>query len=130
MGLVKRSRIEKRRERILETEDERLKGERLQSWQEEILNMSMEEFNLMEKDEFMWIEEPQESEDEIPITQSQMRMLEKVLGDDFYIGDEEVRDVLQSVLDLGFYFERDKVILNLARECYLKGRNWIKKNNG
>ena len=114
----------------METEEERLKGERLQSWQEEILNMSMEEFNLMEKDEFMWIEEPQESEDEIPITQSQMRMLEKVLGDDFYIGDEEVRDVLQSVLDLGFYFERDKVILNLARECYLKGRNWIKKNNG
>ena len=114
----------------METEEERLKGERLQEWQEEILNMSMEEFNLMEKDEFMWIEEPQESEDEIPITQSQMRMLEKVLGDDFYIGDEEVRDVLQSVLDLGFYFERDKEVLNLARECYLKGRNWIKKNNG
>ena len=128
MGLVKRSRIKKRRKRILETEEERLRGERLQSWQEEILNMSMEEFNLMEKDEFMWIEEPQESEDEIPITQSQMRMLERVLGDDFYIGDEEVRDVLQSVLDLGFYFERDKEVLNLARECYLKGRNWIKKN--
>lgn len=114
----------------METEEERLKGERLQSWQEEILNMSMEEFNLMEKDEFMWIEEPQESEDEIPITQSQMRMLERVLGDDFYIGDEEVRDVLQSVLDLGFYFERDKEVLNLARECYLKGRNWIKKKHG
>ena len=114
----------------METEEERLKGERLQEWQEEILNMSMEEFNLMEKDEFMWIEEPQPSEDEIPITQSQMRMLEKVLGDDFYIGDEEVRDTLNSVLDLGFYFERDKEVLNLARECYLKGRNWIKKNNG
>ena len=112
----------------METEEERLKGERLQEWQEEILNMSMEEFNLMEKDEFMWIEEPQPSEDEIPITQSQMRMLERVLGDDFYIGDEGIRDTLQSVLDLGFYFERDKEVLNLARECYLKGRNWIKKN--
>jgi len=29
-------------------------------------------------------------------------------------------------LELGFYFERDKKVLNLARESYLKGRNWIK----
>ena len=101
----------------METKEERLRGETLQEWQEEILNMSMEEFNLMERD---W-------EDEIPITHSQMRMLEKVLGDDFYIGDEGIRDTLNSVLELGFYFERDKEILNLARECYLKGRNWIKK---
>ena len=116
----------------METEEERLrrKGETLQEWQEEILNMSMEEFNLMDKDEYMWIEEPQPSEDEIPITQSQMKMLEKVLGDDFYIGDERIRDTLNSVLELGFYFERDKEVLNLARKCYLEGRNWIKKNNG
>jgi len=112
----------------LETEEEGLRRgeETLQEWQEEILNMSMEE----ERDEYMWIEEPQPSEDEIPITQSQMRMLEKVLGDDFYIGDERIRDTLNSVLELGFYFERDKEVLNLARKCYLEGRNWIKKKHG
>jgi hypothetical protein len=112
----------------LETEEEGLRRgeETLQEWQEQILNMSMEE----ERDEYMWIEEPQPSEDEIPITQSQMRMLEKVLGDDFYIGDERIRDTLNSVLELGFYFERDKEVLNLARKCYLEGRNWIKKKHG
>ena len=105
----------------METEEERLRKreEGLQSWQEEILDMSMEEYNLMGIGE---------SEDEIPITQSQMKMLERVLGDDFYIGDEGIRDTLNSVLELGFYFERDKEVLNLARECYLKGRNWIKKH--
>lgn len=112
----------------METEEEGLRRgeETLQEWQEQILNMSMEE----ERDEYMWIEEPQPSEDEIPITQSQMRMLEKVLGDDFYIGDERIRDTLNSVLELGFYFERDKEVLNLARKCYLEGRNWIKKKHG
>ena len=112
----------------METEEEGLRRgeETLQEWQEQILNMSMEE----ERDEYMWIEEPQPSEDEIPITQSQMRMLEKVLGDDFYIGDERIRDTLNSVLELGFYFERDKEVLNLARKFYLEGRNWIKKKHG
>lgn len=112
----------------METEEEGLRRgeETLQEWQEQILNMSMEE----ERDEYMWIEEPQPSEDEIPITQSQMKMLEKVLGDDFYIGDERIRDTLNSVLELGFYFERDKEVLNLARKCYLEGRNWIKKKHG
>jgi hypothetical protein len=107
----------------LETEEKELEGG-LQPWQEEILNMSMEEFNLMDEDWTLT------NESEIPITQSQMRMLEKVLGDDFYIGDEGIRDTLQSVLDLGFYFERDKEVLNFARECYLEGRNWIKKKHG
>ena len=112
----------------METEEEGLRRgeETLQEWQEQILNMSMEE----ERDEYMWIDEQQPSEDEIPITQSQMRMLEKVLGDDFYIGDERIRDTLNSVLELGFYFERDKEVLNLARKCYLEGRNWIKKKHG
>ena len=103
----------------METEEKGLERG-LQQWQEEILNMSMEEFNLMDEDWTLT------NESEIPITQSQMKMLEKVLGDDFYIGDEGIRDTLQSVLDLGFYFERDKEVLNLARESYLKGRNWIK----
>jgi hypothetical protein len=55
-------------------------------------------------------------------------MLEKVLGDDFYIQDEKVREVLKVVLELGFYYERDRKVLNLARDCYLKGKNWIKRS--
>jgi len=76
VGLVKRSRIKKGRRRILETEEKGLERG-LQQWQEEILNMSMEEFNLMDEDWTLT------NENEIPITQSQMKMLEKVLGDDF-----------------------------------------------
>lgn len=73
-------------------------------------------------------EEPKE--EEIPLTQSQRDMLEKVLGDEFFIGDEKVRDILEAVLELGFYYERDRKVLNLARDCYLKGKNWIKRRNG
>lgn len=69
------------------------------------------------------------SEPKIPITKAQAKMLEKVLGDDFFIGDEGIRDILEMVFDCGFYYERDREVLNLARECYLKGRNWIKGNS-
>ena len=55
----------------------------------------------------------------------QKKMLEKVLADDFYISDEKVRETLDMVLELGFYYERDRKVLNLARESYLKGKNWI-----
>ena len=104
----------------METKEQSL-GE-LQGWQEQIL--AMEEF----KDSLeMWIEE-EEKEDEIPITKAQSDMLEKVLGDDFYIGDEEIREILKDVFECGFYYERDRKVLNFARECYLEGRNWIKKN--
>jgi hypothetical protein len=101
----------------METKEEMLKrlGE-LQGWQKQILEMTIE-------DDESWT---LTNENEIPITQSQAKMLEKVLGDDFYIGDERIRDTLKCVLELGFYFERDKKVLNLARESYLKGRNWIK----
>lgn len=73
-------------------------------------------------------EEPKE--EEIPLTQSQRDMLEKVLGDEFFIGDEKVRDILEAVFECGFYYERDRKVLNLARDCYLKGKNWIKRRNG
>ena len=53
-------------------------------------------------------------------------MLEKVLGGDFFIGDEKVRDILEAVFECGFYYERDRKVLNRARDCYLKGKNWIK----
>jgi hypothetical protein len=88
----------------------------LQQWQKDILEMTIE-------DDESWT---LTNENEIPITQSQMKMLEEVLGDDFYIGDSGIREVLEAVLECGFYFTRDKKILNLARESYLKGRNWIK----
>jgi hypothetical protein len=101
----------------METKEEMLKRlAELQGWQKQILEMTIE-------DDESWT---LTNENEIPITQSQAKMLEKVLGDDFYIGDERIRDTLKCVLELGFYFERDKKVLNLARESYLKGRNWIK----
>ena len=121
MGLAKGSRIKGRRNRILET-----KGEiELQDWQKEIL--SMEKYDDILNDMFRdsW-EEPKE--DEIPLTQSQANMLEKVLGDEFFITDSKVRDILEAVFECGFYYERDRAVLNLARDCYLKGKNWIKKN--
>jgi len=109
----------------VETKEERLKrlGEGdLQQWQKDILAMedSKESSSIylygMERD------------NEIVLTQSQANMLEKVLGNDFYIQDEKVREVLEAVLELGFYYERDRKILNIARDCYLKGKNWIKRS--
>lgn len=63
---------------------------------------------------------------EITLTQSQRNMLEKVIGDDFFITDSKVRETLEGVLECGFYYEKDRKVLNWARDCYLKGRNWIK----
>ena len=102
----------------METEEERLKrfDKGLQQWQKEVLEMTIE-------DDESWT---LTNESEIPITDTQRNMLEKVLSDDFFIGDTEVRGILQMVLDCGFYFTRDKKILNMARESYLKGINWIK----
>lgn len=96
----------------METESE------LQAWQKDILNQ-MENFD---------IGNLFENENEIPITQSQKKMLEKILGDDFYISDEKVRETLEAVVELGFYYERDKKILNIARKNYLMGKNWIKRS--
>ena len=102
------------------------KGEiELQQWQKEIL--SMEKYDDILNDMFR---DSWEKEDEIPLTLSQANMLEKVLGDEFFIQDEKVRDILEAVFECGFYYERDRKVLNLARDCYLKGKNWIKKRNG
>ena len=62
----------------------------LQDWQKEILNsvQGIDIDNLFKE------------EREIPLTQSQKDMLEKVLGDDFYISDEKVRETLEAVLEL------------------------------
>ena len=101
----------------METEEQRLNTLlELQQWQKDILEMTIE-------DDEPWT---LTNESEIPITQSQMKMLEEILGDEFFITDEGVRDILETVLECGFYFPRDKKILNLARREYLKGNNWIK----
>lgn len=81
----------------------------LQDWQEEILSMG--------------------SYNPIELKPQQRAMLEKLLfpsDSNPYWVEEEYRRILQRVLNLGFYEEEDKEVLNYARECYLKGNNWIK----
>jgi hypothetical protein len=91
----------------------------LQDWQKEILKVhkfDVPQFHMKGGDEVF------------PITKNQADMLEKVLGDEFFITDSKVRDILEAVFELGFYYERDRKILNIARDCYLKGKNWIKRS--
>jgi hypothetical protein len=59
----------------------------------------------------------------------QKRMIEELLfptDSNPYWVEREYRRILQGVLDFGFYKEEDREALNYARECYLRGRNWIK----
>lgn len=106
----------------METKEEGLDYlEDLQDWQKEILKVK--EFDISQFH--------MKGEDEVfPITKAQRDMLEKVIGDEFFITDSKVREILKAVFELGFYYERDRKVLNLARDCYLKGKNWIKKRNG
>jgi hypothetical protein len=81
----------------------------LQDWQKEILTMG--------------------SYNPIELKPQQREMLEKLLypsDSNPYWVEEEYRRILQRVLNLGFYEEEDREALNYARECYLKGKNWIK----
>ena len=100
----------------METKEE-LDLEELQQWQKEILRYEKDYINTS------WLSHIR---DEIPISKAQSNMLEKVLGDDFFIGDEKVRKILKEVFDCGFYYKKDREVLNLARESYIKGNNWIK----
>ena len=120
----------------METKEERLKrlgdtiGD-LQQWQRDILSKNQRTalYESQQLENEILINSYNSEEDEIHLTQSQANMLEKVLGDDFFITDEKVREVLEAVLECGFYYERDRTTLNLAREYYLKGKNWIKGNS-
>ena len=104
----------------METKEE-LDLEDLQQWQKDIL---IDSYNRdIEKWENTYTIIPKE---EISLTKAQRNMLEKVLGGDFFIGDEKVREILEAVFECGFYYERDRKVLNRAREEYLKGNNWIK----
>ena len=90
----------------------------LQDWQKDILEMEGHNWclnSLFEKEE-----------DRLYLTETQMEMLTKVLGGDFHISNDKDRGILEAVLALGFYFERDKALLNKVRKNFLEGKNWIK----
>ena len=97
----------------METEEQTLSKQRealleLQGWQEEILRMELDTFEL----------KPQ-----------QQRMIEELLfptDSHPYWVEKKYRKVLERVLLFGYYSEEDRDALNYARECYLNGRNWIK----
>lgn len=81
----------------------------LQDWQREILEMEMvKTFELL----------PQ-----------QKRMIEELLyptdSNPFWV-EMKYKLILERVLGFGVYSEGDREALNYARECYLKGKNWIK----
>ena len=99
----------------------------LQQWQRDIL--AMEDTKDYLNTAWLSICDSMERDKEIPLTMTQANMLEKVIGDDFFISDEKIRRTLEGVLECGFYYERDRKVLNLARENYLKGKNWIKGNS-
>jgi capsular polysaccharide biosynthesis protein len=82
----------------------------LQDWQEEILRMN----------------NPHET---LELQPQQKSMIEKLLfpsDSNPYWVEAEYRKVLERVLMFGYYSEEDREALNYARECYLRGRNWIK----
>ena len=117
MGLVKRSRI-KRRRSILETKGE-LDIEGLQQWQRDILTMEDSKDYL--NTAWLSICDALERDKEIPLTKTQMKMLEEILRGD-WIEDDKVRGILEAVFELGFYYERDRKILNDWRRKYLSER--------
>ena len=84
-------------------------GNELRDWQKQILEMDYQ---------YMFDLKPQ-----------QQRMIEELLfpsdSNTFWVEDK-YKLILGRVLNLGFYNEEDKEVLNYARECYLKGKNWIK----
>ena len=102
----------------METKEE-LDIEDLQQWQKDILDAQ----DTKDYINTSWLSHIR---DEIPISKAQRNMLEKVLGDDFFIQDEKVREILKEVFDCGFYYKKDREVLNWARKSYMEGKNWIK----
>ena len=90
----------------------------LQPWQKEILENFRTYGNLF----------GDTNEEIFELLPQQKEMLEKVLSDSFFISDNKIRETLDMVLELGFYYERDRKVLNLARGSYLRGENWIKRS--
>ena len=81
-------------------------GIELQDWQEEILKM---EGN--------------------PLLEQHIEMIERVLypsdSNPFFVV-ERYANILKRVFRNGYYLEEDKEALNYVRDCYLKGKNFIK----
>ena len=94
----------------------------LQDWQKQILE-NMDKYGSIFGDT---------NEEIFELLPQQKEMLEKILypsdSNPFYISDEKVRETLEAVLELGFYYERDRKVLNIARGSYLRGENWIKRS--
>jgi hypothetical protein len=87
----------------------------LQDWQKEILEM-------VHSDGL-------ELQPGFELQPQQKRMIEKLLfpsDSNPYWVEAEYKVILERVLMWGFYKEEDREALNYARECYLRGRNWIK----
>jgi hypothetical protein len=80
----------------------------LQDWQKAILKEDEKTFEL----------KPQQKD-----------MIEKLLfpsDSNPYWVEEEYKRILLRVLTWGYYKEEDREALNYARECYLRGKNWVK----
>lgn len=90
----------------------------LQHWQKEILE-KMDKYGLpMFGNELTFFLEDKQRE-----------MIEKVIypsdSNPFFVV-ERYANILKRVLLNGVYLESDKEALNYVRECYLKGKNFIK----
>ena len=97
----------------METEEQTLSKQRealleLQGWQNQILEMDVNTFELQYQ---------------------QKKMIEELLyptdSNPFWV-EAGYKRILERVLRWGYYREEDREALNYARECYLKGKNWIK----
>lgn len=93
----------------METKEERIDylGD-LQQWQRDILNSNSDDWYL--------------SGGNYAITQSQREMLEDILSWNLLDGLDVQRELVERVLKRGYYYERDKRILNEIRKRYLGER--------
>jgi len=96
----------------------------LQDWQKEILE-NMDKYNSIFGD----YEKGGVWEETFELLPQQKEMIEKVLypsdSNPFYVV-EKYATILKEVLSNDCYGEGDKEALNYVRECYLKGKNFIK----
>ena len=90
----------------------------LQPWQKDILEM---EIDGLQQSGYDWGVNSlfEKEENRLYLTQSQIDMLKKAL-DYFWVSDSKERGIVEAVVELGFYFERDKELLNKVRKKFLK----------
>ena len=90
----------------------------LQPWQKDILEM---EIDGLQQSGYDWGVNSlfEKEENRLYLTKSQIDMLKKAL-DYFWVSDSKERGIVEAVVELGFYFERDKELLNKVRKKFLK----------